>query len=257
MREPVRWRDPKGGADADTRALLSSVEAPAPSSNERERVWSGVASALQAVPVLVPPVAPIAAAGSGALAGKIVMSLVAVAAAGVGWHVTRTWEPSAKPRPLLQPPVTRPAENRTPMAVPTEGPAIVPAAPAAEKPTWRKSRAAATAPSVGKVVEVPTPAPVATSAQLVTNELLEEGRRLASARAALRAHEPEHALELLQKGTAGTHALAQEREALTIEALASRPASRAQAAARARTFMATYPDSPYRARIKAVVFENP
>jgi hypothetical protein len=61
---------------------------------------------------------------------------------------------------------------------------------------------------------------------------------------------------LLETGAPGTAALAQEREALTIEALAGKPASRAGAAERARAFMRTYPESPYRARIKAIVFEN-
>jgi hypothetical protein len=79
---------------------------------------------------------------------------------------------------------------------------------------------------------------------------------LARARAALRAHDPDRALELLETGARGTAALAQEREALTIEALAGKPDSRATAAERARVFMRTYPESPYRARIKAIVFEN-
>jgi hypothetical protein len=95
------------------------------------------------------------------------------------------------------------------------------------------------------------------TARSPTNELLEESRRLARARAALRALDPDRALVLLETGAPGTPALAQEREALTIEALASKPASHATAAERARTFMRTYPESPYRARIKAIVFENP
>jgi hypothetical protein len=43
---------------------------------------------------------------------------------------------------------------------------------------------------------------------------------------------------------------------LTIEALAMRTQSRVEAAERARAFMAAYPDSPYRARLKALVFED-
>jgi hypothetical protein len=50
--------------------------------------------------------------------------------------------------------------------------------------------------------------------------------------------------------------LAQEREALTIEAQAAKPSLRAAATERARAFMRAYPQSPYRARIRAIVFES-
>ena len=88
------------------------------------------------------------------------------------------------------------------------------------------------------------------------NELLEESRQLGRARAALLAHDPDHALELLKSDASRNTALAQEREALTIEALAAKPALRAQATARARAFMKAYPQSPYRARIRAIALEG-
>lgn len=80
-----------------------------------------------------------------------------------------------------------------------------------------------------------------------------ESRRLSKVRAALRGKDPERALDLLDCGGPGSPALAQEREALTIEALAARPASRAAAAQRAQSFLRDYPDSPYRTRIEAIV----
>ncbi|MBN2575244.1 MAG: hypothetical protein JXP73_11835 [Deltaproteobacteria bacterium] len=85
---------------------------------------------------------------------------------------------------------------------------------------------------------------------------MHESRRLARARAALRAHDPDRALELLEKGTPRTAALAQEREALTIEALAAKPEHRALASERALAFMRAYPQSPYRARVRALVLEG-
>jgi hypothetical protein len=91
---------------------------------------------------------------------------------------------------------------------------------------------------------------------VVSNELLEEGRRLSRARAALRAHDPEGALKLLRSGAGDNAGLAQECEALTIEALWLRPSSRAEATQRARVFMTAYPDSPYRARLKALILED-
>jgi hypothetical protein len=258
MKEPVRWRDPNGGADAETRALLSTEEAP--SSSERDRIWSTLVSQLPPLPAPPPvsPVGPAAAAGTGALVGKITAGVVLVAAASMGLHAMRSRTPTAKPTPSLHAPAASSTKGTVVPPVPTELPPSPPAVslPAAERSTLRKSRPAA--PSLPKASEAES-SPVVSpkvAPQVIGNELLEEGRRLSRARAALRAHDPERALELLQTGAAGTGALAQEREALTIEALASRPKSRTQAAARARAFMVAYPESPYRARIKAIALES-
>jgi hypothetical protein len=91
------------------------------------------------------------------------------------------------------------------------------------------------------------------SAPISVNELLEEGRRLDRARLALRAHDPDLALQLLGEGSIRTNQLAQEREALTIEAEAAKPALRASAFERATVFMRVYPNSPYRARITGII----
>ena len=88
------------------------------------------------------------------------------------------------------------------------------------------------------------------------NQLLEESRRLDRVRTALRAHHPDIALQLLKVGRPASSPLAQEREALTIEALAAKPSLRAAATERARAFMRAYPQSPYRARIRAIIFES-
>jgi hypothetical protein len=109
------------------------------------------------------------------------------------------------------------------------------------------------APSPNLAPQVVAPA---ARVPISVNELLEEGRRLDRARIALRAHDSEQALRLLGEGTVRTSELAQEREALTIEALASKPAQRGRATDRARTFMQAYPNSPYRERIKAIIFEG-
>jgi hypothetical protein len=118
---------------------------------------------------------------------------------------------------------------------------------AAAQPTIPQERATDTR------VEAAAPA---ADAPVSVNELLQESRRLDRARTALRAGEPAHALRLLRDGTPGTTALAQEREALTIEAQAAIPALRAAATERARVFLRAYPGSPYRARIKAVVSDG-
>ena len=291
MKDPARWRDPNGGADAETRALLLGSDAGAPTDTERERIWSGLAPQVQAPPT--PPHVPPAAVSSGVVLGKVTLAVALVVATAVGWHAVRSREPS--PRSIPEARVAHgPSKGPAAVTAPTVAPGV-PAAPApvVEKPTGRSPRPAS--PSLTKAItsgrfpptvrttgesgsvvrDTASPqshgsaelaretAPtertrspeVGAPPQLVSNELLEEGRTLSRARAALRARDPVSALRLLQ-GTVRTAALAQEREALTIEALAARPRSRAEAAERARAFLAGYPDSPYRARIRAVALDE-
>jgi hypothetical protein len=89
------------------------------------------------------------------------------------------------------------------------------------------------------------------------NQLLEESRCLDRARTALRAGAVDRALRELDDCSRQIRVLTQEREALTIEAEAAKPERRSRAVERARAFLLAYPDSPYRARIKALVFESP
>jgi hypothetical protein len=137
MREPKRWKDPSGGADAETRAFLQNVPGGTPSHAEMDRMWTGIATQLEFVakPIQSPPAGPAAST-----AGKATMAVVLVA-------------------------------------------------------------------TIGAVV----------------------GVRAIHSRAR---HEP------------------------VPEALAAKPAFRATATVRARAFMHTYPSSPYRARIRALVFES-
>jgi hypothetical protein len=82
--------------------------------------------------------------------------------------------------------------------------------------------------------------------------LLEESRRLAEARDALRRGDASGALAQLadlQRAVPGG-ILGQEREALAIEALAKSGRS-AEAQARARAFLQAYPQSPHAARVEA------
>ncbi len=251
MKDPVRWRE-DGGVDAEMRALLADSAAEAPSKNERERIWAGLAPQIQMLPVPPPviPAAPVAATGAAAAVGKIALGVALVTAMGAGVHLARSRTSPAKPPPVraIHPPteIPRPA---APVIEPLAPPAP---APVVEKPVARRPRPLAPAPVPIRAPEMhEEPAPM-----VVSNELLEEGRRLSRARAALRAHDPEGALRLLQPGPSASAGLAQEREALTVEALWLRPASRAEAERRARAFMAAYPDSPYRARLKSLILAD-
>lgn len=251
MRDPVRLREMNSRADVETRALLAGAEAEEPSKAERDRIWEGLALQIQMLPAPLPvaPLASVAATGTAALVGKIVIGVVLATAVGAGVRLAGSRTHTAVP-------VRAPVLEEIPApAMPSIEP-VAPVAPArvVQKPVAHRPRPAPAAalPAPAKVPEIrATPAPM-----VVSNELLEEGRRLSRARAALRAHDSESALKLLQSGPAGSAGLAQEREALTIEALWSQASSRSEANTRARAFIAAYPDSPYRARIKALVLQE-
>ena len=370
MKEPARWREPLGGADPETRALLLEDQPPVPSAVEVKSMWSSLAAQLPPLPILPPaPPAPsnipAGAAATGTLLGKITLVAVTTAVgAGVGWqgfrarhrtttdHHTATAKvapPSAPPRarelagfdpvtastttpastgvpptPLPTAPVpvpTRPEplpEKHTRLRQLAEGPRSPQPPQAANpalgdvrelealdkqaiavwpSPTWLAPAASeakeapvgeaqgtpvavprAVAPVVvtysqmaasPQTTEPPSPAtPVAPYSQAAAsprtterpspyavNALLDEGRCLARARAALHAHDADRALDLL-KSVPSSAALAQEREALTIEAMAEKPELRAAATERALLFLRAYPDSPYRARVKSLTLER-
>jgi hypothetical protein len=111
------------------------------------------------------------------------------------------------------------------------------------------------APSAATYGTVAAPRSTTRLSAHASSALLEESRCLASVRAALHAGDPNRALDLLTL-MPSTPALAQERESLTIEAMAEKPGLRAAAAERARVFLEAYPDSPYRARIRSVTLDR-
>jgi hypothetical protein len=329
MKDPVRWRDLEGAADAETRALLSGDRAPIPSADQANRIWTGIESRLRLSPgpAHVPQAGPAAStAGTSALAGKALVAVVLAVAGGVGLYGFHSRDrqagvdaqgssavavPSENPRRAESAERVAPAIERKGAASPSAGKTSVrlaavaaeradtkaaattkagrprmeraaragrPEEPAAEisppsatmevgRPPEAEAQAAALASSWGPT-PFSSPTPAGEPRPLVrisgppeepavpVNQLLSESRQLARARAALRAHDPDRALELLKVGSSPTAVLAQEREALTIEALAAKPALRAKAVARARAFMAAYPHSPYRARIRALALEG-
>jgi len=333
MKEPARWRDPRGGADAETRSLLLDDRPPVPRAAEVKRVWSSLSSRLASLPLPLPiPPAPpatgaAAAAATGTLLGKITVIAVTTAiGAGVGWHgfrahrratttdstptvkvalrgtpsragVSRSLDPVAASASISAT-ADQPQAVQLPMAkvpVPTEPdpssrkrtrpvlPASAvrqPSPPVGPEPVWppvpwpspaevetrkppvAEAGGAATAMPLTVATPVPASSQVATSPRITArpsvsamNTLLEESRHLASARAALHSHDSDRALELLSI-VPGSPALAQEREALTIEAMVNKPALRAAATERARAFLRAYPDSPYRIRVTSFISER-
>ena len=314
MREPKRWKDPSGGADAETRAFLQNVPGGTPSHAEMDRMWTGIATQLEfvATPIQSLPAGSVAStAGAGALAGKATIAVVLVATIGAvvgvraihsrarhepvpGWSTAKLApsEASLPTRPTPAPPpipqVASPIAALPPMqdmrahpgkplrtkmaastssqgtsgmvafvdrALPEAKISADQASPVAFPPPAEFDNRDTIAPAVPIRERIQEAAPPE-EAPISVNELLQESRRLDRARTALRAHNPDLALQLLGAVAPATGTLAQEREALTIEALAAKPALRATATERARAFMHTYPSSPYRARIRAIVFES-
>jgi outer membrane protein assembly factor BamD (BamD/ComL family) len=84
-----------------------------------------------------------------------------------------------------------------------------------------------------------------------TSHLAEEARAVLAARNALRSSDPSSALRALDDARARfpDGSLGQEREALTIEAL-SRAGRKQAASARARAFLARFPNSPLASNVR-------
>jgi hypothetical protein len=119
---------------------------------------------------------------------------------------------------------------------------------------------AANAVHSGKTAALRTPVVVASAQPLEPPEpsnASEESRLVAAARDALRAGNSAGALSLLNQAQQrfGAGVLGQEREALTIEAL-SKSGQRAAAQARGQSFLKSYANSPYSARIRSIVGAN-
>lgn len=112
-------------------------------------------------------------------------------------------------------------------------------------------------PKVGRVAEpIPAPAASLTPAERASR-LRDEAKATADARVALRSGDAAGALRRLADANRdfGGGAMGQEREALTIEALA-RSGARDAASARAAAFIAQWPNSAYAAAVRPFVVES-
>jgi hypothetical protein len=229
MSDPTRLVDAPGDdATALERELLRAGKEERLGGRDRQEIWAALAT--QLVPPGSPagPHAPVAAKaaaaakaiGAGAaLKGTLVA--VAIGAGIVGYGALSRRSP---------PPVAAP---RAPVAAPM-APAAAPEPPPAIEPPSR--------PRVHRPSLAPPP-----------SRLAAEGRVVLEARADLRDGRPDDALGVLEAASVefADGALVQEREALTIEALA-RTGRRADAGRRAAAFLRAYPESPHASAVKAV-----
>jgi hypothetical protein len=228
-----------------------------PPEGAQEAVWAGI---LAALPVPPPPAqgsagggkaaagkaaAAAKVGGAGAAGGGSILSAVLIGAgsavvciAAYAVVTPSTPEPSPPP-PMVAPssePGLAPSPPSPPVARPTPGEPAAAASPSADPSADRRAPAEARAAD-----------PAAERETL----LREESRLVGEARAALRRGDAAAALGMLdqirERFPGGV--LAQEREALSIEALA-RSGRRDEAAARAAAFVKAYPASPLAAGVQ-------
>ena len=236
MTEPRRLLDePSQLSDDELRVLTRELRIEPPSGLEAD-VWASLAARLPLAGA--PPAAP-APLGRLALLSKATFVVLAIAGAGMLGRAALRSEPVPAPAPSIA---------VLSANVPTVPDVAPPVAPVPEP-----VRAAAL-PSAAPRKRVHALASAASSSVAPPSNALEESRLIASARSALRGGDSAGALSLLgeaqQRFPRGV--LGQEREALTIEALA-KSGQRASAKSRGEAFLKTYRDSPYAARIRTLI----
>lgn len=231
MTDPKRWSEDEDASQLE-RELLLSGQAPSMPDSERRALWASIALSL---PAATPSSAPVAhapvtgAAGGSAYLTKGLLFLAGVG--GLGFGASRLW-----PQPEVAPALTTPALHARQSVSATVQPMPAAPVPAATIVPPGASEARAEAKRV-----------------IPTSQLREESMAVLEARAALRAGNASQTLALLEQARQRfpRGALGQEREALTIEALAQSGQS-AMAQRRAEAFLRAHPASPYVADLRRI-----
>ena len=237
------------------RELILAARAAGMPPEERARVWTAVAAGCVASGAVVAGTAVGAKAGmvTTLTSWKAVALLVLVSGSSLATYVlTRSAPPPTKPSVA---PVLRPASEPPPAAPRAGVPGAEPGAkvPATPAPRWQRPAGTlrpSKPPPAGTVDNPvrPSEGPPATD----LSRLAEESRMVIEARRALHAGDLATTLRLLDAAAAAfpSGTLAQEREALAIQALAQSGQHEA-AAKRASAFLAKHPESPHAADLKA------
>lgn len=233
MSDPRRWSE-DGEASELERELLMAGQAVKLPDGERRALWASIALSLPVSPPLPPPGgAPVPHALSGSLAGYLTKGALFLAAVGgLTFGATRLWSS----QPIAPPPAVK-AVRLAPAGSPVEPRRVAPPAPAAPAPV-----SAAPSPSSETRARAATP-----------SQLREESLAVLDARSALRSGNAARSLQLLGQASARfpRGALGQEREALTIQALAQ-AGQLAAAKRRAAAFLRAHPQSPYAVDVERV-----
>jgi hypothetical protein len=236
MSDPTHLTDEGGDATELERELLLAAREVGLSAAEKRAIWAGVA--LQALPAL-----PLSVAPSGAVA-KVSLSLSPwlkglLVVAGLGGLSAGIYRFARAPAAPSAPSAIASAQGLAVQPSPSGAPAVnAPAALPSAAPL--EAASTASAPNASRDVS-----PVESK-----SALREESLAVLEIRRTLRAGDANGALRLLEQ--ARQHfprgALSQEREALSIEALAKSGAHDA-AARQADAFLRAHPKSPYAADV--------
>ena len=237
MTDPSRWSEAGDAATEAEQLLVRLGQELSMSEAEKHAVWSQIIGALPPlVDVTLPARAAAAKPGSWfALKWLKLIGLVAVASgvtiAGHHWLARPSTAIATAPKPSF----TTPG-----ISLPTV------------------SVASAEAKSITPDTVAPEPTPTAPPVAIPNraSSLREESLAVIAARQALRANDAASALRLLEQAQQRFKqgALAEERESLTIEALA-KSGQVSRASSRARTFLTRYPRSPHAADVQRYVSE--
>jgi hypothetical protein len=286
MTTPKRWINSPNDVDDFERAVLrSELDAQPPAGAESDVLARVMAAVAPFGPGVPDPSGSVGPATGGALGGAAIVKSTATLASlgkgfalGIGVSVAaatanhyvgggssrETATPAATIRAASGPASAVPsaAERSSRVEEPIENPPSPSTSPPPSLPHARRaaeSRLAAgdapgeKAPSAPSVASFPAP-----EAELRASRLEEEAALLRRARAELRSGALAAAFATLEASRQRFTApeLSQEREALAIELL-HRSGERAAAAARARDFLARFPESPHAASVRAFANDAP
>jgi hypothetical protein len=245
MSDPKRWTDPDAESSDIERLLCAAGQQAGPPPAEKQRIWSALAQATLVIPPAIEQGLEAAPSAGGSALGtalraatKLSLGVAAVGALATGAHF------AFAPAPVASTSVAPRAPQAAPSALPTS-PSV-----GADAPVEANELALPSA-SVRKLEASASRA--SNSTELRETQLREESLAVLEIRRVLRAGNTAAALALLEQARArfAHPVLGQEREALTIEALA-RSGSADAARRRANAFLRSYPKSPYAADIRAL-----
>jgi hypothetical protein len=226
MTDPKRLTEANEGSDGERELLLAGRAARLPES-DRRALWASIALSLPSVGTLSAGKGPVTAApGLSPYLTKALILLGAVTGLSLG--ASQLW-PSAPLAARSTASLARPGLPTHPLSSSVE-------------PTPMVAPEPARAPSV---------TPSDARARPTTSQLREESVAILEARSALRGGDAARSLTLLEQARVRfpRGALGQEREALTIQALAQ-SGEHASARRRAVAFLRAHPQSPYVADVR-------
>lgn len=246
MSDPRRLLEEEDGKDLG-RALLRSARADRPGPRARQRTLKalGVGGAIVGASATVSS-ASAAASASGLsllkwIAGGVVSGLLVVGGAST------LQQPASPPPPPVAAAAARVAARATVVAQAAQASPLTPPTPQGEGAEPPAPPAPGAAPPVAHAARSGAAKPSASA-------LAEEVQLLDRARAALEGGDAASAIEALERRDQrfGGGALGPEARVIRIEALLAR-GDRARAAAEARSFLASHPDSPLASRVRSLL----